>query len=323
MLIYHKRTFLSLFIYTLSVSHHSFCSLKDLFPVHKITTFFSGNSCEQVEQKKYDASSITTLVIKNNNGSTSIVTKSTSDPLHNIIFMQATKKGATKEACDTVQICTVLDHATLTITTNDTSNTHNNLVDYQFIVPLTMNLVLETEKGTIRVEDTHGTVQATNTKGTITCINNHHTIAAHVKEQGSITIEQAHKPVHAITKKGDIIINDSLHTVTAHTHKGKIIASSSLLPEDAHIHLKTDNGHINLHLPPSVQASVSAQATRGTVTSDHLITLQAQTTRLNSHAWNTFKKEVHGFLGSSTLPSSSIVLNNNRGNIKILDAVHA
>lgn len=289
--------------------------------MEKVTSFLKVTPHQIVEQKKYDASSISTLIIKNISGSITIVTKSSPDPLQATIFMQATKKAQTHELCQEIRIGSLIDQSTLRIFTNDSPTSHAGTVDYHLIVPTTLTLILETEKGDICTEDTHGALTATSSKGSITCSNSHHTVTAQVKESGSITIEQAYKPIYASTKKGTITIHDAADTITACAHKGKINAHCSALPHHGYINLKTETGAIALHIPAATQATVNAHTTHGTVTSDHLITLLPHKTRLNVHAWNTFKKEVHGVLGTTPQPNSSIVLSSLNGNIKILDSI--
>lgn len=318
MFIYHKRVSLHLFI-SICTLHNS--PLHCTFSLEKVTTFLKATPHELVEQKKYDASSITTLHIKNISGSITIVTKSSPDPLQATIFMEATKKARTEELCQEITISSSIDESTLRIITNDSAANRAGTIDYNLIVPTTLTLILETETGAIDTDNTHGALTATTTKGTIHCSNTHHTITTHIKESGSITIEQAYKPIYATSKKGTISIHDAADTITAYVHKGKITAHSAALPHNRCIHLKTDTGPITLHTPATVHASVNAHTTHGTVTCDHLITLLPHKTRLNAHAWNNFKKEVHGVLGTTAQPSSSIVLSSLNGNIKILDSI--
>lgn len=320
MFIYHERTSLLILI---SIFTANGSPLHCTFSFQKVTSFLKRTSSEIVEQQKYEAPSIKTLVVKNINGSISLVTKPSPDPACTEIFMQATKKAQTQELCQDMSICSLIDDTTLTLSTNDVPANHAGTVDYHLIVPTDITLIIETEKGNISTQDTHGMLTATTINGNIFCSNTHHIVTAHTKQSGSIRIEQAHKPVSAITKKGTIIIHDALDTITACTQKGKIVAHCAALPQQGRVHLKTDAGQIALHVPSVINASVSAQTTRGTVTSDHLITIQPHTTRLNAHAWNSFKKEVHGSLGTTTEPTSSIVLNSLNGNIKILDTINA
>lgn len=322
MFIYHHHTplqlrahVLILFLFTLAPQ-----PTYAIFSLQKATTFLKRTPHEKIEQKKYDIPHTTTLTVKNIYGSITIATKTATDPLDTILFIQATKKTSTKEFCDEMSFSSLIDGAFFHITSNDTPANRSGTIDYHLIVPAHLTLILETEKGNITAEETHGMITATTLRGNITCTDTHHVVTAHTKEQGSITIEQAYKPIYATTKKGPIIIHDASEAITACTDKGKIVAHCANVPSQGFIHLKTNAGHISLHLPSATNADLSAQTTHGTVTSDHLITLHPQKTRLNTHAWNNFKKEVHGVVGSLNAPSSSIVLNSLNSNIKIFDS---
>jgi len=297
--------------------------------LQKITTFFTRTLPEEIEQKKYEIPSIITLIVRNLSGNITVTTTPTpvidstlSQQQPFTIFMKAIKKASTPEQCKEITISSLLESNTLTISTDKTTAAYAGKVDYHLIIPAHVNLTLETHKGNIHTDDTHGIAVITTTHGNINCSNTHQTVTAQTKEAGSITIEQAYKPIYATTKKGTILIQDALDSITASAEKGPITAHCTRLPAQGCIHIRTTTGPITLHLPHAIHASVHASSAQGTVTCDHLITIDPHTTRLNTHAWSMFKKEVRGRLGKDVtkIPSSAIVLNSVDSGIKIRES---
>lgn len=310
-----------------SITHYQLYSAPS---IQKITTFFSRTLPEEIEQKKYEIPSITTLIVKNLSGDITVTTTPTVARIESTIsqqppitiFMKAIKKASTPEQCKEITISSLLESNTLTISTDKTAAAYAGKVDYHLIIPAHISLTLETNKGNIHTDDTFGITMITTTHGNINCSNTHQTVTAQTKEVGSITIEQSYKPIYATTKKGAILIQDALDSITASAEKGAITAHCTQLPAQSCIYIRTTNGPITLHLPHAIHASVHASSVQGTVTCDHLITIDPHTTRLNTHAWSMFKKEVRGKLGkdATIIPSSAIVLNSIDSGIKIRES---
>jgi hypothetical protein len=72
-----------------------------------------------------------------------------------------------------------------------------------------------------------------------------------------------------------------------------------------------------LALPDATNATVMGRASRGTIKSDHYITLRPIETKLNNFAWKRFKQEVYGTLGTG---EAEIQVTTQRGNIVITDS---
>ncbi|MDP3889040.1 MAG: hypothetical protein Q8Q25_00665 [bacterium] len=306
---------LSYILFTLLCSSIPCTHLQGKLSLKKVSSFFGYEPYEQVIQEKYELTPPGKLIVENTRGNIEITT----EWKKNTIFLQATKKANRQEDLEHIQINTNQTKNEITITSNITNNTIKGSIDYQLIVPANSTLVLTTDNGSITVHNVQGVTNATTTQGNITVYNTSHALCACTKKNGSITINQACGPVYAVTKHGNITIQDAKNSVVATTEKGCINTNCLELPTTSSIDLKTNYGTIALGLPSSTNATISGTTSRGTVTSDHYITIQPQTTKLNSHTWNRLKKEVVGMLGSG---QASISLNSVYGNIKILDTAN-
>jgi len=152
----------------------------------------------------------------------------------------------------------------------------------------------------------------------ITIINTKQLASAQSLKKGSINLVNTRGPVEAYTHNGNITGDNIAHNCDARSIKGKINISYKKLPATGSINLKTTSGNIMLALPTDTNAQICGYTTYGTFISDHEITLKSYATKLNKTAWNRFKKEVDGTLGTG---DATIIVQSTKGNVKIIETV--
>lgn len=280
--------------------------------IKKITSFFTPHSLEKIDHKELPTTSLTSIAIENYNGPITIKTGWKKNYLC-LKTIRRAKKQIDLDAIKIVADSTQSHH--LAITTKHTGEKIKGSVEYELIVPASLTVSLKTEHGDISINDIEGSVRAITNNGSISVINASNSIYAESTTRGNICIQSACGPVEALSYTGDITINNAHSSVTAHSTKGKIIVDYVTLPYDSSVQLATTTGNITLTTPPSTQAQIKGSTLYGTVFSDHYITLDSYTTQLNNNAWNKFKKEVKGVIGSE---QAHISLCSTHGNIKIL-----
>lgn len=154
-------------------------------------------------------------------------------------------------------------------------------------------------------------------QGNIEVCNARNSIDACTQEKGAILFNNPHARIKAQTHNGNITILDSYHSVVASTENGNIKWHAKEVPSTSIINLASISGTISAHVPTEVNAELQAYTERGTITSDHLITLKPFTTQLNRQAWRRLQKEVEGTLGSG---EAQIKLSSVKSDIKLLEA---
>ena len=139
-----------------------------------------------------------------------------------------------------------------------------------------------------------------------TCTNN-----------GDITIRDIFDKVTASTLEGNIHVRNIRGALQAHTSKGSIEIRQKTLDKKNFMLLEALQGNITLYLPLSTHADIQAKTTEGVVKSDHFITLEPQTIKLNMDSWNQFKKEAIGVIGDNE-KRPKITIDVTKGNILLL-----
>jgi len=144
---------------------------------------------------------------------------------------------------------------------------------------------------TIRVETEKGSITTQKTRGNL-----------HLKtENGDIRSTQSHGTISAHTERGGITIEDSYTSIDAETKRGPITVDCARVPSTARIELRAQKrGTITLAIPESTQAHLIADTTRGTVTSNVLITLERHTMVLNHGTYQDFQRHIRGIIGQQT-----------------------
>jgi len=189
-------------------------------------------------------------------------------------------------------------------------------IEYELIVPADIQLQLKTVNGNINVNEVNGPITVTTIKGDIAITDTKNTIHAQVAKNGTISLQNIHGVVSAKAHHGNIIIENTFDSIVASTTKGSITVACNNIPSTSSIRLETTSGPINIALPASVNASIKGQTEHGTLSSEHYITLKPYATKLNTVAWNRYKKGVDGVLGTG---EAEISLRSTYGNVKIIE----
>lgn len=193
------------------------------------------------------------------------------------IAIQGVKNAKEKEL-DCVEMETITGDSTVTIKTIIDEKKVKGDVDYFIIVPPHINVKVATHTGSIKIKNIQGTVQAK-------------------VQSGFIEVHEA---------QNDLFLKNAYGGVTVTTKE---------LHPSTHILIESQ-GAIMVYLPCACNADIHAKTHAGVVTSDLYVTLKPITTKLNSQAWNTFKKEVNAFLGKGGAEVKLVSVN---GNIKIME----
>jgi Putative adhesin len=290
------------------------CAAENQSPFQKITSLFNNYKLEKVDQRELSATSVNSISINNINGPITIKT----GWKKNSIFLKTTKRAKKEEDLHHIKVVvdsTATDH--LAITTKYINPKLVGLVEYELIVPASLDITLNiSETGDASIKDVHGTMNIV-TNDNITITNNKKSVSARTLKKGTIQIANSLGPIDAQTHQGNINGENIGHSFNAHSTSGKINIAYKKLPSTSAIDVKTTSGNITLALPTDTNAEIKGHTTHGTLISDHIITLKPYATQLNSFAWNKFKKEVDGTIGSG---EATIALHSIKGNLKITEA---
>jgi hypothetical protein len=281
-------------------------------PFAKITSFLNNYKLEKVDQRELSAESIKNVSINNINGPITIKTWK-----KNSILLKTTKRAKKEEDLQCIKIvadASKADH--LAITTKYLNPKLAGLVEYELLVPASLDVIVSiSENGDASIKDVHGTITVV-TNDNITISNSKKLTSARTLKKGNVQITNTMGPVDVHTHYGNITGENIAHDFNAHSTSGKVTVAYKKLPSTSSIDLKTTSGHITLALPTDTNAEIKGHTTHGTLISDHVITLKPYATQLNSFAWNKFKKEVDGIIGSG---EATIALHSIKGNVKITE----
>lgn len=286
------------------------CNAK--FRMKKIKSYFSGYKLEEINQEERPALSVTSISIDNINGPITIKTWK-----KNSIFLKTTKRAKKQEHLDNIQV--VVDSRKnnhLSISTEYVNPKLAGLVEYELIVPESLDITLTiAEQGDASIKDVHGTINVV-TNDSITITNTKSLTIVRTLKKGSILVTNALGPVNAQSHGGNINGENIAGSFSAQSTTGKVTVAYKTLPSTSSINVKTVSGNIMLALPADTNAEIRGHTAHGTLISDHYITLRPYATQLNNSAWNRFKKEVDGTLGSG---EATIALHSTNGNVRITE----
>ncbi len=192
------------------------------------------------------------------------------------IKITATKKGTVDELKDTTITCKVEDQEAVIRTHAKNEQIPAATVDYILMVPEEASLDITQNKGSVKIKGVSGSIDVSLAEGAI-----------------------------------DII--DSVKRVSAKTGSGVIEVQQKRFDDACSIFLESQRGNITLHLPLETRGLLHAKAS-GTITSEHPVTLSAQTTKLNKDAWEKMKKDIDGTLSGGGAP---ITLEAAKGSISL------
>lgn len=282
---------------------------------NSVTSWFNSwtKKHEQTIDRQYRCGHSDTLVIHNLCGSVRVETEWS----ENTIVLSAKKTTTSPEALNAFDIVhEEKDNGkTIILTTVQHDPEQDAIVDYTLILPIRLQLIIETKDGNVVAHDIKGSIKASTDHGSIECYSCTGPITATVATKGSINIYQADGPVSATTDTGSITIAQSRDDVTAKTTNGRIHLLCKELPKNKEIWLQSKSGVISLYLPPTINADIRARTERSTVTCQLPITITEFSTTLDNNAWKRFKQEVQGILGAS--PAAKIRLYSKDSSIDI------
>lgn len=285
------------------------CSAK--LRLKKIKSFFNSHKLEKIDQRELSALSIDSISIDNINGPITIKTGWKKD----WILLKSTKRAKKQNNLDDIKITVDASEKNhLAISTQHTNKKCAGFVEYELIVPASLNIALTISgNGNAFIKDIHGTINVV-TNDSITVTNTKQLVSARTLKKGSIAIINSAGPVDARSHYGNINGENIANSFSAHSTTGKVTIAYKTLPSTSSVNLETTSGNIMLALPADTNAEIRGHTTHGTLVSDHYITLKPYATQLNSFAWNKFKKEVDGTLGTG---EATIALHSSKGNVKI------
>ena len=285
-------------------THHS---------LKKVKSFFTRNKPEKIDQREFSAQTINSVSINNINGSIAIKTGWKGKK----ICLKATTKAKNQEGLDNIEIITdTSKNHHLAIGTRQINKKLAGSVEYELIVPASLDIALNIAgSGDAMVKGIDGNITIV-TNDNIIVTNTKKLVSAQTRKKGSIFIAHAAGPVKAVSHQGNIIGDAIANSFSAHSTTGKVNVTYKTVPSTSSINLETASGNIMLALPTDTNAEIRGHTKYGTLISDHLITLKPQITKLDSFAWNRYRKEVDGTLGSG---EATIALRSTNGNLKITE----
>ena len=288
----------------------SFYAVDKQSSFQKITSFLNNYKLEKIDQRELPTASINSISIDNINGPITIKTWK-----KNSIFLKTTKRAKKEEDLHLIKIVidsSATDH--LAITTKHINQKLAGLVEYELIIPASLDVTLNiSESGNASIKNVHGSINVV-TNDNIAISNSKNLVSARTLKKGAIYVANALGPVDAHTHHGNITGENIAHSFNAHSTSGKVSIAYKKLPSTSAIDVNTTSGNITLALPSNTNAEIKGHTTHGTLLSDHVITLKPYATQLNSFAWNKFKKEVDGTIGTG---EATIALHSIKGNVKI------
>ena len=145
--------------------------------------------------------------------------------------------------------------------------------------------------------------------------------------RGPVTINGINGDIDVSVEYGSIDIKGSTKTVIAKTGSGKITLKQRKLVEPNSIFLQVHKGSIELYLPRETRASLHANVGRGTISSEHPVSMTL-TTKLDRYWVDRIKKDISGVLGNfrdhdeleKFRASAPITLEVTKGNITIKES---
>jgi hypothetical protein len=279
----------------------------------KVSSLFAGKQpYEEVIQKEYTLGKKPTIDLEAHTGLIQVRAGTGAK-----VTIQATKKASSKENLANMHLLAQkTDANTLTIKTVVADQSISGNIDYLLTIPEKATIKITAQEGTIKIRKTAGAVTASVDSGSIEAYDTYGALEVTTKTNGAIVAQNTHGNIIATTLTGNITIENSYQDVIAQTKKGRICARCKKIPASSTISIASTTGNVNLALPEGTNANLKAQTGQGNLTCSHYVTLNPLTTQLNHEAWNRFKKEVDGILGTG---DATIKVVTGHGNIRITD----
>lgn len=298
-----KYRFLITILSVLFISNTFSFSFKSFY-----SSIFTREKYDKVIQKEIPVPKQQKLILESKYGPITIQTWQQSK-----ILLKAIKRTTQEEFLPNISIDIKSSNDRVAIKTIYKDETQNGSVEYQLLVPSTMNIALKTNTSQIKVEHITGSVSVHAENGDTNLHAIQGPIDVEIAQNGSIVIEQPGSSLKASTHYGTIDIHDAKKSIFASTDSGKIRASSKFVPSGSMIKLDA-TGPITLQLPTNVNSGIQAETEQGSIICDHYLTIKPFITQLNSKAWTQFKRNTNGIFGNG---GAQISLHSVSGNIKI------
>lgn len=267
---------------------------------------------QETVYEKINPKTASLLLIRNDCGNVNI----TADKNETLVALKVTKKSPLAQRLGKLCYKQQVNAQELVIEHTGTDLQEHESIDFDIIVPQKLAQTISTQIGNISSKDCATPSRLSTTQGNIEVVNAHNSVDAITHEKGVIAFTNPHARVKAQTQTGNIRIFNSYHSVVANSQNGNIHLLAKEVPSTSIIDLASVSGSVAAHLPPEVNADVYAYTKRGTITSDHMITLKPQTTQLNRQAWRRLQKEIEGTLGTG---EAQIKLSSVKSDIKLLE----
>lgn len=274
-------------------------------------TFIPPKLYQETVYEKINPKTASLLLVKNECGNVTVV----SDKNETLIALKVTKKSPHAERLPKLTYKQTINGQEMCIEHSANELQEYESVDFDIIVPQKLAQTITTNKGNILSKDCVTPSRLSATSGNIEVCNAQNSVDAITYEKGVIAFINPCARVKAQTRNDNIRIFNSCHSVIAKSQNGNIIWYAKQVPSTGIINLESVTGSVSAHLPSEVNADIYAYTERGTITSDHMITLKPQTTQLNRQAWKRLQKEIEGTLGSG---EAQIKLSSVKSDIKLL-----
>ncbi len=296
-----------------SIFSTQLCAISNPLSFKKVSSLFGGKQpYQEVIQKEYALGKKPALELDAQSGSIQIKAGTS-----NTVLIQATKKASSKENLANMRmLAKKTDVNTLVIKTIVADQSIKGQMDYTLTIPEKATVKITAQEGAIKIRKTAGAVTATVDNGSIEAYDTYGAVEATTKTNGTIFAQNTHGTITATTLTGNITIENSYQDVVAQAKKGRVSARCKKLPASSTLSLAATAGSITLALPQGTNAAVQAKTDQGCLTCSHFVTLNPLTTQLNHDAWNRFKTEVDGILGTG---DATIKLVTAHGNIRITE----
>lgn len=301
-------------LFTLSICIIPFLPMQAIGSGQSIVSFFGGYPHTATTDHEYSIPEHSILSLHNDFGDITVKT----EWKQSLLCVNTTKKARYPED---LEAFTLIKKETLhngmpatELTVTCSNPAAQGTVNISLIVPPHNTLIAHTDEGSIFVNDTHAPLTLSSQNGSITAENIHAPINGQTQGTGSITLKNIQGNSHLITQRGPITITDATSSIHAFSERGNITLSYKHIPHTSTIQATSEYANITLAVPEKTDAHVRAKTERGTIQSEQYIQLNGQTTKLNKEAWERFKKNVDGIMGTG---EAEIHLTTTHGSIKI------
>jgi hypothetical protein len=268
--------------------HHS-------LPSHLFSTirdWFKPRYYEKSIQKEISDESLHTIIITHNCGPITVTGWK-----KNSIYLTSTHNAKDCAALTKIRTAAYKKDAHTLLLTTQGPTSGKWCVTHDLLIPQHMSVIVTTDTDSITLNDIQGTIIATATSG-------------------NIFINNCESTLKATTAKGYLAFHNTSGNITADTHAGKITFTYDTPLSTSTIRATTVEKNIVLTMPETINSSLFCSTEYGIINSEHCITLNPHTTKLNRKAWSFMKKNISGVIGAKN--ESSISLHSTYGNITIL-----